>query len=148
MSAAHLAIGRQWVQANQNTADQLGAASYPTPVLIAFGFGARLINSNSVNTARAFNGETQLPIAGIPTDAVGVADPKRTYRNWLESGSAATACILVSASGTGTLYNPPLDDGAMTEAAKATGFTPVTSWPMPNGRVITEWRRSSTCPVS
>lgn len=146
MTASHLRTGAKWVASNKSLADQLEAASYPTPVLIAFGFGDRLLNTNSVNLAAARANQPPLALEGIPTQDVGAATPRSAYYEWLKYGAAATACVLLSSDSPDTLYTPPLDGPAMAEAAQAAGFVRYGSESLPEGRVLIEWRRAPTCP--
>ncbi len=146
MAAAQLATGAQWVAANESVAGQLEGASYPTPVLIAFGFGDRLLNTNSVNLAAARSNQAPLALEAIPTQLVGASNPRSAYYEWLKYGDAASACLLLSSDSPDNLYNPPLDGRSMAEAAQAAGFALYRTEPLPSGRSLTVWRRASTCP--
>jgi hypothetical protein len=70
------------------------------------------------------------------------------YLRWMTtdlhslSGDASKACVLFTATGTINEFTPVVDPPAMARAAEIAGFAPVTSRPLPNGRVVTVWYRS------
>lgn len=138
-----LATGRQWVQANEAAAERL-QGQYGNRALVAFGFRHRLYNVNSVNLAQLSSGSPQLPITMVPRESL--EDSVDAYRSWLHAGSGKTACLLLTATGVSDEITPLVTDGPMRSAAVAEGFQQTATWPLPDGRVVTEWQRSPMCP--
>jgi hypothetical protein len=60
---------------------------------------------------------------------------------WLTKGDAASACLLLSATGTIGEFPPLVDSERMKQAAATAGFFPLDQWPLPDGRIVTMWRR-------
>ncbi|MCW2494043.1 MAG: hypothetical protein JWN47_3407 [Frankiales bacterium] len=137
------ASGQQWVVANQYAAARLGAP-YGNSAVIAFGFRHRLLNVNSVNLQRQITDSPPLPLMMVPRQSTG--DTVAGYQGWLTTGEAARACLLVTASGDHDEFVPLVSGPNVEAAAGAVGFTRVATWPLPDGRQITEWQRSRTCP--
>ncbi|MEV6905425.1 glycosyltransferase family 39 protein [Amycolatopsis sp. NPDC051071] len=115
-----------------------------------FGFRDRLFNTNSLQLEmlRRFGYGVALPQISPTED--GNTEPD--YRIWLtefhgsNSGDASKTCLLFTASGTINEYEPKVDPPSMASAAAASGFTPIATRPLPNGRSVTLWRRPQpTC---
>lgn len=141
--AGATAMGRQWVQVNAATAQRL-QSQYGVRALVAMGFRHRLYNVNSINLAQLASGSSQLPLLMVPRETT--ADSPAGYREWLHSGTAKTACLLLTAQGVTGEFSPPVTNGPMVSAATAEGFRPIATWPLPDSRVVTEWQRSRLCP--
>ncbi|WP_228688279.1 ArnT family glycosyltransferase [Amycolatopsis keratiniphila] len=116
----------------------------------AFGFRDRLFNTNTVQLEmlRKFGYGVALP--QVDPTANGNTGPD--YLRWLTSyagslgGDASKTCLLFTATGTVDEYEPKVDPPSMASTAKAAGFTPVTTRPLPNGRLVTLWKRPQpTC---
>jgi hypothetical protein len=79
-----------------------------------------------------------------PPDPIASGNTAKGYREWLTTGAAAHADLLMTSPGSDgePLPPPPVDAEAMEEAARSLGFQPVDTWSTPNGRMITLWKRS------
>jgi hypothetical protein len=118
---------------------------YGNRALVAFGFRHRLLNINSITLAQLAAGNSQLPLVMVPREVLD--DSVDGYRSWLHSGNAGTACLLYTASGVHLEAPPLVTASTMAEAAVAEGFQATNSWPLPDGRMVTEWQRPQTCPA-
>lgn len=147
LDAGHMALGREWVAMNQTVAARLGD-SYTSPVLVAFGFRHRLLNVNSVDLARATDNEPTLPLTMVNVGLGPSPADRSEYRLWLTAGAAAHACLLLTATGTANEFTPLVDGPAMVSAARAAGFVSTTTLPLPDGRIMTTWRRPAMCPAA
>ncbi|WP_235096747.1 ArnT family glycosyltransferase [Amycolatopsis decaplanina] len=140
---------REWRAASEWAAGQveehhaLGGAT-------AFGFRDRLFNTNTVQLEmlRKFGYGVALP--QVDPTANGNTEPD--YRGWLtsyqnsNSGDASKTCLLFTATGTINEFEPKVDPPSMVSAATASGFMPVATRPLPNGRLVTLWKRPQpTC---
>ncbi|WP_233223060.1 glycosyltransferase family 39 protein [Amycolatopsis sp. BJA-103] len=111
----------------------------------AFGFRDRLFNTNTLQLEmlRRYGYGVALPQVSPTED--GNTEPD--YRAWLtsrrnsNSGDASKTCLLFTATGTINEFEPKVDPPSMVSAATASGFTPVTTRPLPNGRLVTLWKR-------
>lgn len=137
------ATGRQWLHEQEVLAADL-QARYGNRALVAFGFRHRLFNVNSVNLAPLAAGGSQLPLVLVPREVLD--DSADAYASWLHSGSAARACLLFTASGTENEFVPLVTGTTMAEAAVEEGFERTREWSLPDGRVVTEWKRAESCP--
>ncbi|MCU1671004.1 MAG: hypothetical protein JWP40_3931 [Blastococcus sp.] len=139
-----VAVGREWAAENRLTADHL-QGRYGDRALVAMGFRHRHLNPNSVNLAQMAAGNRPLPLVMVQREST--EDTIDAYRTWLRDGTAATSCLLLTASGSKNEFEPLTTEATMTAAAKAEGFQAVNSWPLPDGRTVTEWQRSHICPA-
>jgi hypothetical protein len=138
------ALGRQWVDESQMAAQRLHG-QYGNRALVAFGFRHAHFNPNTVNLAQMATGSGPLPLVMVQRETT--EDTSDAYRTWLRDGTAATSCLLLTASGSQNEFLPYVSGTKMAAAAAAEGFQPVHSWPLPDGRVVTEWQRSQSCPA-
>lgn len=77
----------------------------------------------------------------IQPDPVGSGNTAQGYREWLSTGAAAHAHLLLTSTGSEGEPLPLVDKVALEEAARSLGFQPVDAWTMPNGRPVTLWKR-------
>jgi hypothetical protein len=77
----------------------------------------------------------------ISPDPGGSSNTAQGYRDWLSTGAAAHARLLMTSPGSDGEPLPLVDNAAMEEAARSLGFQPVDGWTMPNGRPVTLWKR-------
>ncbi|MFL6142727.1 MAG: ArnT family glycosyltransferase [Labedaea sp.] len=112
----------------------------------AFGFRDRLFNSNTAQLVIMQSKGYGVRMAMInPTEVGG---RQENYEDWLTksrdslNGDASHACLLFTATGTVNEFVPAVDPPAMEQAAHATGFAVLDRHPLPNGRVLTLWRRT------
>jgi hypothetical protein len=138
------AVGREWAAENRLTAEHL-QGRYGERALVAVGFRHRHLNPNSVNLAQMAAGGRPLPLVMVHREST--ENTVAAYRTWLRDGTAATSCLLLTASGSQNEFEPLTTETTMTAAAVAEGFESVHSWPLPDGRVVTEWQRSQSCPA-
>jgi 4-amino-4-deoxy-L-arabinose transferase-like glycosyltransferase len=136
--------GRRWMRENQQTADRL-AGQYGNRALVAFGFRHRLLNPNTVNLVQVAAGNAQIPLVMVPRESLD--DSVDAYRAWLRTGTGATSCLLLTASGTISEIVPLVANDKMSSAAVAEGFEPTREWLLPDGRLATEWKRAEFCPA-
>jgi hypothetical protein len=59
-------------------------------------------------------------------------------------GDAASACQLVTASGTVGEIRPAIIEAYIVQAARDAGFYPVENWNLPDQRIVTLWRRAKS----
>jgi hypothetical protein len=138
------AVGREWAAENRLTAEYL-QGRYGNRALVAMGFRHRHLNPNSVNLAQMAASNGPLPLVMVQREST--EDTIDAYRAWLRDGTAATSCLLLTASGSKNEFEPLTTEATMTAAAVAEGFQAVHSWPLPDGRTVTEWQRTQSCPA-
>ena len=110
------------------------------------GFRHRMYNPNSINLAQVTAGKTVIPISFVEPAATDGDGDAQAYASWLTTGTAATACLLLTADGTENEFVPIVATQSVTQAAVATGFTALDEWVLPDGRIVTEWHRTRSCP--
>jgi hypothetical protein len=139
--------GKRWLEALWLTA-LTAADSGGDHALTAFGARGYLFNTNEVNFVWMFGGHRFLPMVQATPEILG--DNADAYQAFLTSGEGATACLLITATGTLGEIRPSITPAYMVEAAQRTGFEPGPRWPLPDGREATLWSRqhaAAPCPV-
>jgi hypothetical protein len=117
----------------------------PGPAFTAFGFRHRLVNTNSVQLEQLLDGGPVLPMAGI--NPVEVPNDEQAMTDYLTTGIAGTACLLLTSRGLESEIEPIVDADLMVGAARRAGFARTTTVGLPDGRTVVVWRRPATCPV-
>ncbi|WP_375413835.1 ArnT family glycosyltransferase [uncultured Bradyrhizobium sp.] len=78
----------------------------------------------------------------ILVDPGGTGNTTGGFREWLTNGAAAHSNLLLTSPGEeGEDFGPPVDYAALEVAARDVDFLPVDTWTLPNGRVVTLWKR-------
>lgn len=138
------AEGEAWVAMNAYVAqllrDQGGAGA-----VSAFAFRHRLLNANSVQLQQLLHGDDRLPVDMITPRVTG--DTVAGYLNWLQAGVSQRACNLLTSPGDRNEFTPVVAAQRMERAAVAAGFVAAESFELPDGRIVTLWKRAEFCPV-
>ena len=114
-------------------------------MVTAFGFRHQLLNVNSVQLEELAAGEPPFPLAQVAP--VATTDTVGGLRRLAEQGrTRPSACNLLTATGDAHEFPPPVTPAYMEEAARQAGFVVTTQWSLPDGRVVSLWRRPATCP--
>ena len=135
--------GATWVAATADVAGRIRARGGPD-VITAFGFRHQLLNVNSVQMEQLSIGDPPLPLAQVAP--VATTDTVGGYAGWLRSGDASGTCNLLTATGSSHEFPPTVTTAYMEEAAAQVGFVRDSQWSLPDGRVVSLWRRPATCP--
>jgi hypothetical protein len=131
------------MQASEMTARRLNEVASGN-VVTAFGLRGYLYNTNTVNLAQLLSGGSQFFLTAIATEVT--RESSDGYAQWLTRGDAAAACFLLTAPENIGAMHPVVNQEHMEAAARTAGFSPVDQWSLPDGRVVTMWRRQSKCP--
>lgn len=134
--------GAAWVAANADAAARVRASGGPR-VVTAFGFRHRLLNVNSVQIEELSVGAPPLPLAQVAP--LVTTDTVDGYARWLSGGDASRACNLLTAAGDAYEFPPAVTTPSIEQAAQQEGFVRFTQWPLPDGRLVTLWRRATFC---
>ncbi len=118
----------------------------PGQAFTAFGFRHRLVNTNSVQLEQLLDGGPALPLAGI--NPVEVPNDEQAMTDYLTTGVAGTACLLLTSRGLSSEIEPIVDADLMAQAARNAGFVRNTTVDLPDRRTVVVWRRPATCPVT
>ncbi len=137
------AQGRAWHAAQVRLAHQLDELG---PAFTTFGFRHRLINLNTVQLEQMLEG--RVPLALTMVDPIAVPNDVRAMTDYLTTGAAATACLVLTAGGVAYEIEPIVDPDLMARAARAAGFVRHSTVGLPDRRTVVVWRRPSTCPVT
>lgn len=128
-----------WLTLNQTTARVLQSFVHD-PSAVALGFRGFLYNINTIRLQIVLTGADIIHL--IPIDPFETNGIDSKYQTWLTTGSAASACFLITLRDDKEDIQPPVLKHHMEEAAYQTGFLPVQAWPSPDGNVVTLWRRT------
>lgn len=128
-----------WVDANILTVDKISSLKEKSS-LIAFGFRNVLCNVNTVNLQHLIL--KKCPLFLTQVEPAITDDTADGYYRWLTKGSAASASILITASGTQGDFLPTINENCLKEAAQKVGFFPIEHLSLPNDRIVTFWKRS------
>jgi 4-amino-4-deoxy-L-arabinose transferase-like glycosyltransferase len=137
--------GRAWHEAVRRLTMAVRTLG-PGQAFTVFGFRHRLVNINTVQLEELLDDEPALPMTMV--DPVSVPNDEKAMADYLSTGAAATACLLLTARGLAYEIEPVVDAELMSQAAKEAGFVRRTTVPMPDGRDVVVWRRPSSCPVT
>jgi hypothetical protein len=137
------AQGRAWHAAQVRLAQRLDELG---PSFTTFGFRHRLININTVQLEQMLEGKDPLPMTMV--DPVAVPNDLGAMTDYLTTGTAATACLALTAGGLVYEIEPLVDADLMAQAARAAGFHRNSTVALPDGRTIVVWRRAPMCPVA
>jgi len=118
----------------------------PGPVHTVFGFRHRLVNINSVELEQLLEGGPVLPLAMI--NPVEVPNDEQAMTDYLTTGPGGPACLLLTARGLTSEFEPIVDADLMSQAGRRAGFVRTTTIDLPDGRTVVVWRRPATCPVT
>ncbi|WP_207899253.1 ArnT family glycosyltransferase [Amycolatopsis pittospori] len=135
---------KQWIVVADWAAQQI-VDRHAIRGVTAFGFRDRIFNTNTVQLAVLRKLGYGVAVPQIRPVEAGNSQPD--YERWLTryqdsiSGDASTACLLFTATGLNNEFLPKVDPPAMAAAAAASGFAPVETRPLPNGRSVTLWHR-------
>jgi 4-amino-4-deoxy-L-arabinose transferase-like glycosyltransferase len=128
-----------WTNISVITASKLSLLS-GDHLLAAFGFRNRLFNVNTVNLQQLIAGRNQLSLTQIEPAITG--DSIIGYMQWFISGSAAKANILLTAyENNNDSFSKAVSNIYMQKAAENVGFLFVDNWSLPDGGMVTLWRR-------
>ncbi len=137
------AQGRAWHAAQVRVARQLDELG---PAFTTFGFRHRLLNLNTVQLEQLLEGRPALAVTMV--DPVSVPNDVEAMTDYLTTGSATTACLVLTARGQSFEIGPVVDPDLMAQAARAAGFHRRATVELPDRRTVVVWRRPSSCPVT
>ena len=106
---------------------------------VVFGFRNSVYNVNTLGLVNNLRGQPALNFVQIEPMVVG--DTEDGYAAWLQSSSAASACVLLTAPGGPSDIPPYINSSLIEAAAKQRGFTPTRTLKMPTERPVTIWTR-------
>lgn len=132
------ATGRAWIDLSIRTADILTEAFGP-PTSVAFGFRNQLYNVNTLNLQEVLRADREFDVRQI--DPITSGETVRGYLDWLQQ--QGEVCALLTSDRQAGDFAPAINRTFMEEAARQGGFTPVRSWPAPDGQQITLWTQSA-----
>ncbi len=133
------AEGRAWNGLTATTAATLRRVGAETAT-VAFGFRHVLYNVNSIRLQMLLAGRA-VPAGLVQVEPVVTGDTVPGYVAWLTTGEAAQACFLLTLSGEGGVFPPPVSNDTIVEAARQAGFLPLRDWPTPDRRTVTLFGR-------
>jgi hypothetical protein len=134
------AKGAAWVAVSHLVAERI-AGMTSTDIPVAFGVRSYLFNSFTVNLARLAGGDAPYRVADYSSDAGdGTAED---YKRWLTSGTARSACLLLSVGGSISEFPPFADPNLLARAAVDEGFLIADRWSLPDGPDLLLWRRNA-----
>jgi len=116
------------------------------PAFAVFGFRHRLININTIGLEQLLAGREPLPLTMV--DPVTVPNDQQAMADYLTTGAAATACVVLVARGRLYELEPVVDANLMAQAARDAGFLRSNTIELPDRRTVVVWRRPATCPVT
>ncbi len=131
------ATSRAWTEASAWTAGMLDA-ELGQHALVAFGFRHELYNVNTINLQHLLTSGSAFGVYQV--EPAVTEQSVQGYRGWL-ADQAAKACALLTSDRLGADFPPPIDRAFMEEAARQAGLVPGRIWPLPDGQVVTLWRR-------
>ncbi|MFI9449330.1 ArnT family glycosyltransferase [Amycolatopsis sp. NPDC052450] len=135
---------KQWIVAADWAAQQI-VDRHAIRGVTAFGFRDLIFNTNTVQLAVLR--KLGYGVAAPQIRPVEAGNTRPDYERWLTryqdsiSGDASAACLLFTATGLNNEFVPKVDPSEMAAAATATGFSPVATHALPNGRLVTLWHR-------
>jgi hypothetical protein len=132
--------GAAWVRTNSNLADIL-QSRYGDDHLVVFGFRHRFANQNSVNLANQLKDHPALALTTVPV----LDDAPGSYADWIRNGTGGTACVILTASGSANEFQPFVPGPSIEAAVRGAGLIPTGTVPLPDGRAVTIWQRTSVC---
>ncbi len=109
-------------------------------VAVAFGFRNYFVNVNTVQLK--ILERLHYGIAMSQIDPVKTAANVAAYRAWLTRGTAADSCMLLTATGNVNEFPPAPDTANLDRAAADVGFQSTQTLGLPDGRIVTVWRRN------
>lgn len=137
--------GRAWHEAVRRLTVAVRTLG-PGQAFTVFGFRHRLVNINTVQLEQLLDGGPALPMTMV--DPVAVPNDEQAMADYLTTGAAATACLLLTARGLPYEIEPVADADLMALAARGAGFVRRTTVDLPDHRTVVVWRRPSSCPVT
>ena len=135
------AKGRAWHTAQVRLAHRLDELG---PAFTTFAFRHRLINVNTVQLEQMLEGKDPLAITMV--DPIAVPNDVEAMTDYLTTGTAATACLVLTAEGLAYEIEPIVDPDLMAQAARAAGFRRHSTLVLPDRRTVVVWRRAPMCP--
>ena len=132
--------GEAWIELSKQTAQKLSRLD--EGVQTAFAFRGYLYNVGTVGLAQLQAGPRTTPTVEIAPEVM--ANSVEAYVQWLVSGDAAHSSFLLTSSGVIGEFLPHVNPENMEIAADGAGFARIDSWSIPDGRVITMWRRQES----
>jgi hypothetical protein len=134
-------VGRKWVEANVYSAEKIYALSSGRSVT-ALGVRGYLYNTNTLNFYWVFKGNATLPMIQATPEYHG--NSVEAYNQLFSTGDGASACQLITASGSVGEIKPAIIEENIVQAARKAGFSPVDNWDLPDKRAVTLWRREKS----
>jgi 4-amino-4-deoxy-L-arabinose transferase-like glycosyltransferase len=118
----------------------------PGEVLTVYGFRHRLVNVNSVQLHLLLT--DRRPGGGTMVDPASVPNEEQEMTDYLTTGAAGSACLLLTSRGRSSEFEPIVDAELMARAGREAGFVRSDTIELPDHRTVVVWRRPATCPAT
>ena len=137
---------RGWHRRRWTRSPPTSTSSDPVRCSRSSASGTDCVNVNTVQLEQLLDGGPALPFGMV--DPIAVPNDEEAMTDYLTTGGAATACLLLTARGTVMEIEPIVDADLMAQAARDAGFVRRTTLDLPDHRTVVVWRRPSSCPVT